>query len=370
MTLSPLTELPKVAIVILNYNGMKDDYLAQFLPSVYASDYANLELYVVDNHSTDDSVAYLKSEGFQPHTDKSQQDHDFPRYLIELEENYWFAGGYNKALPYVDADYYILLNSDVKVASDWIQPIINLMENDAQIGACQPKVRMVAEPYLFEHAGASGGYIDKWGYPFCRGRIFTKVEEDRGQYDDIQEVFWATGAALFIRKELFHNLGGFDADYKAHMEEIDLCWRLKRANYKVMVCPQSVVWHVGGGTLPEHSPQKAFLNFRNSLSTIFKNETGNQAYKIVFIRLLLDAIAGCRFLMNGEFANIKAIIRAHWSFFAQYGKNKQKRKSTAETVKKYAYEQQATYRKTGVYPKSIVWQHFVKGKQTFNDLEL
>jgi len=369
MTMTPSSEFPKVAIVILNYNGMKEDYFARFLPSVYASIYPNLELYVADNKSTDNSVEYLKDEGFQTHTNKSPQAHRFPRYLIEMGENHWFAGGYNRALKYVDADYYILLNSDVKVAPDWIQPIINLMEKDAQIGACQPKVRMEAEPYLFEHAGASGGYMDKWGYPFCRGRIFTRVEEDRGQYDDVQEVFWATGAALFIRKELFHNLGGFDEDYKAHMEEIDLCWRLKRANYKIMVCPQSVVWHVGGGTLPQHSPQKAFLNFRNSLSTVFKNEEGNKAYTIVFIRLLLDGVAGFRFLLNAEFANIWAIIRAHWSFFTQYGKNKQKRKKTAEVVAKHCYKQ-PIYRKAGVYPKSIVWQHFVKGKQTFNDLEL
>lgn len=363
------SKFPKVAIVILNYNGMKEDYLARFLPSIYASIYSNLELYVVDNMSTDNSVEYLKQEGFQAHTNKSSQVHDFPRYLIEMEENHWFAGGYNRALKFVEADYYILLNSDVKVAPDWIQPIIDLMEKDPQIGACQPKVRMEAAPYLFEHAGASGGYMDKWGYPFCRGRIFTKVEEDRGQYDDIQEVFWATGAALFIRKALFHNLGGFDEDYKAHMEEIDLCWRLKRANYKVMVCPQSAIWHVGGGTLPQHSPQKAFLNFRNSLATIFKNEVGNKAYTIVFIRLLLDGIAGFRFLLNGEFANIWAIVRAHWSFFTQFGKNKQKRKETADIVARYCYEK-PVYRRAGVYPKSIVWQHFVKGKQTFNDLEL
>ena len=369
MTMMPSPTFPKVAIVILNYNGMKENFLARFLPSVYASIYPNLVLYVADNKSTDNSVAYLKSEGFQAHTNKNPQTHDFPRYLIEMDENHWFAGGYNRALKYVEADYYILLNSDVKVAPNWIQPIVDLMEKDAQIGACQPKIRMEAVPYLFEHAGASGGYMDKWGYPFCRGRIFTKVEEDRGQYDDIQEVFWATGAALFIRKELFHNLGGFDEDYKAHMEEIDLCWRLKRANYKIMVCPQSVVWHVGGGTLPQHSPQKAFLNFRNSLSTVFKNEAGNKAYKIVFIRLLLDAVAGLRFLLNGEFANIWAIIRAHWSFFTQFGKNKRKRKETAERVAKYCYEE-PKYRKAGVYPKSIVWQHFVKGKQTFNDLEL
>lgn len=362
-------KLPKVAIVILNYNGMKDSYLSRFLPSVYASVYPNLELYVADNKSTDDSVVFLKSQGFQPHSNKSPQEHDFPRYLIEMEENYWFAGGYNKALQVVDAEYYILLNSDVEVAPNWIQPVIDLMEEDPQVAACQPKIRMVAAPYLFEHAGAAGGFIDKWGYPFCRGRVFTKVEEDRGQYDQNLEIFWATGAAMFIRKELFHSMGGFDEDYKAHMEEIDLCWRLKRANYKIMVCPESVVWHVGGGTLPQHSPQKAFLNFRNSLSTIFKNEEGSKAYTIVFIRLLLDAIAGFRFLLNGEFANIGAIVRAHWSFFGMYTKNVKKRKETAALVAKHCYEK-PHFRATGVYPNSLVWQHFVKGKQTFEELDL
>jgi len=364
-----MSNFPKVAIVILNYNGMKEDYLARFLPSVYASIYPNLELYVADNKSTDNSVEYLKSEGFQTHTNKSTQTHDFPRYLIEMDENHWFAGGYNRALKYVEADYYILLNSDVKVAPNWIQPIVDLMEKDAQIAACQPKIRMEEDPQFFEHAGASGGYIDKWGYPFCRGRVFTKVEEDRGQYDDIQEVFWATGAALFIRKELFHSMGGFDADYKAHMEEIDLCWRLKRANYKIMVCPQSVVWHVGGGTLPQSSPHKTFLNFRNSLAMVFKNEVGNKAYKIVLIRLLLDAVASFRFLLNGEFANITAIVKAHWSFFLAYGNNQQKRKKTTTIIEQNSYEK-PSFRTTGVYPYSIVWQHFVKGKQTFDDLEL
>ena len=361
--------LPKVAIVILNYNGMKNNYLEQFLPSVYNSIYDNLELYVIDNKSTDDSVAYLKTEGFENFFDQQPQDRACPRYLIEMDENHWFAGGYNKGLEHVKADYYILLNSDVEVAPNWIQPIIDMMEDDPQIAACQPKIRMHAEKYLFEHAGAAGGWIDKWGYPFCRGRVFTKVEEDKGQYDDNQEVFWATGAALFIRAELFHNIGGFDEDYKAHMEEIDLCWRLKRANYKVMVCPQSVVWHVGGGTLPQHSPHKAFLNFRNSLSTIFKNEVGNRAYSIVLIRLLLDGVAGVRFLFNGEFANIRAIVKAHWSFFGQYRLNKEKRKTTAALVEKYCYEK-PHFRTTGIYPNSVVWQHFVKGRQTFNDLDL
>jgi len=360
--------LPKVAIVILNYNGMKNDYLKRFLPSVYASIYANLALYVIDNKSTDDSVAYLKSEGFT--TLDTAQEGACPRFLIELDQNYWFAGGYNLGLKQVEADYYILLNSDVEVAPNWIQPIIDLMESDAQIAACQPKIKMQSDKYLFEHAGAAGGWVDKWGYPFCRGRIFNRLEEDKGQYDNNQEVFWATGAAMFVRAQLFHDFGGFDADYKAHMEEIDLCWRLKRANYKIMACPASEVWHVGGGTLPQSNPLKTFLNFKNSLTTIFKNEIDSKVYKIVLIRLLLDAVAGARFLVNGEWSNIGAIIKAHWSFFGDYKNNKQKRLATAKLVKELAYNQQPNFRNIGVYPHSIVWQHFVKGKQTYNDLEL
>jgi GT2 family glycosyltransferase len=364
---------PKVAVVILNYNGMKEDYLAKFLPSVYNSTYSNLDLYVADNKSTDNSLEYLRSQGFCSISDPQEQNFPFPRYLIEMDENHWFAKGYNIALKEVQADYYVLLNSDVAVASNWIESIIRLMESDAQVAACQPKIRMQSpresDRLLFEHAGAAGGWIDKWGYPFCRGRLFSKVEEDTGQYDDVQEIFWASGAALFIRSELFHNIGGFDADYKAHMEEIDLCWRLKRANYKIMVCPESVVWHVGGGTLPKNSPHKTFLNFRNSLATVFKNEKGSQAYKIVFVRLLLDAVAGVRFLMNGEFANIWAIIKAHWSFFMQYGHNKRKRLKTTQLIEENCYKI-PTFRTVGVYSESIVWQHFVKGKQTFKELDL
>lgn len=363
------SDKPKVAIVILNYNGMKDSYLERFLPSVYESIYPNLELYVVDNKSTDESVEYLKSQGFCAKTSSTAEPFICPRYLIENDKNYWFAGGYNRSLQQIEADYYILLNSDVQVAPNWIRPIIESMENDAQIAACQPKIRMQSEPYLFEHAGAAGGWMDKWGYPFCRGRIFDKVEEDRGQYDNVQEIFWASGAALFIRAKLFHEIGGFDEDFQAHMEEIDLCWRLKRANYKIMVCPESIVWHVGGGTLPKNSPHKAFLNFRNSLTTIFKNETSDKVYKNIFIRLVLDGVAGVRFLMNGEFANIGAIVKAHWSFFCAYKHNKNKRLETAQTIEKCAYEK-ANFRPAGLYPHSIVWQHFVKGKQVFNDLEL
>jgi hypothetical protein len=362
-------KFPRVAVVILNYNGMKDDYLPTFLPAVYASTYPNFQLVVADNASEDNSLSFLESEGFVC-SRSCHNVQDTSKLLIKMDENYWFAGGYNRALSVVEADYYVLLNSDVQVGPQWIEPIIEMMESDAQIAACQPKVRMQAAPYLFEHAGACGGWIDKYGYPFCRGRLFMQVEEDRGQYDNQQEVFWASGAALFIQSKLFHAVGGFDEDYQAHMEEIDLCWRLKRANYKIMVCPQSVVWHVGGGTLPKHSPHKAFLNFRNSLSTVFKNTEGKGAYFLVLIRLFLDAVAGLRFMLQGEWANVAAIVKAHWSFFAGFSKLIHKKERTSSLVEKIAYQQHKKFRQAGLYSKSIVWQHFVKGKNTFQDLDL
>lgn len=362
-----MNQLPHVAVVILNYNGSQNDFLATYLPSVYASTYAHFSIYVVDNASTDDSVAYLKREGFvvqgQP-----QAVTGAPRYLIEMEENHWFAGGYNRALRQIQADYYVLLNSDVRVAPDWIEPIVDLMEQDLQIGACQPKIRLVAEPDLFEHAGAAGGYLDTYGYPFCRGRIFAVLEKDEGQYDDVQEVFWATGAALFIRPECFHGLGGFDEDFKAHMEEIDLCWRLKRANYKVMVCPQSVVWHVGGGTLPQTSPHKTLLNFRNSLSMVYKNEPTSRRAWVVWMRLILDGVAGGRFLIKGEWGNLGAIFKAHWTFFGSFFRQRKKRLMMSKTVAEKAYKGQAKERMAGRYHRSLVWQHFVRGKQTFSEL--
>ncbi|MCH2022899.1 MAG: glycosyltransferase family 2 protein [Saprospiraceae bacterium] len=361
-------KIPKVAIVILNYNGMKDNYLETFLPSVYRSEYPNLAIYVADNNSTDNSVEYLKNQGFISLSETIDNLPTTPRFLIELEKNYWFAAGYNRALKNIKADYYILLNSDVEVSSNWINPIINLMEEDHQIAACQPKIRMYKNKKLFEHAGASGGWIDKWGYPFCRGRVFAEVEEDKGQYDSLEEIFWASGAALFIRSDLFHHIGGFDEAYQAHMEEIDLCWRLKRANYKIIFCPESVVWHVGGGTLPKHSPHKAFLNFRNSLATIYKNTDRKKVNQIILIRLLLDAIAGLRFLLQFEFANFWALIRAHRSFFSQYKYYKSKRKEELILIEKYCY-QKPYFRNSGVYPKSIVWQHFIKGKNAFDKLD-
>lgn len=359
-------EHPSVAIVILNYNG--EDFLHKFLPSVYLSQYPNLALYVADNGSSDGSLQFLEKEGFDYHQEQKHQDK--AKYIIKLPQNYGFAGGYNVALQQVKADYYILLNSDVEVSENWIQPVIDLMEEDPQVAACQPKIKMQADKKLFEHAGASGGWLDKWAYPFCRGRIFFDVEEDLGQYDDVQEVFWATGAALFIRGSLFHNIGGFDEDFFAHMEEIDLCWRLKRANYKIMVQPQAEVWHVGGGTLPVTSPRKAFLNFRNSLTMVLKNEKKWAVFGVIWMRLILDGVAAARFLVKGEFSNIGSIIKAHWQFFFNIPKTLKKRKKIKAIVQQHAYKQQAILNNVGRYNKSIITAYFLGKKDRFQSLNI
>ena len=247
---------PTIAIVILNWNGRK--YLEQFLPSVLASTYAGKEIIVADNASTDDSIAFLS--GYYPQV-----------RVITLDRNYGFAGGYNQALKQVDSDYYVLLNSDVEVEPGWIEPILELMESDHSIGVCQPKIKMFANRELFEYAGAAGGWLDFLGYPFARGRVFDVCEQDRGQYDAAGPVFWASGAAMFVRAALYHRLGGLDGYFFAHQEEIDFCWRLQLADYKVYTCPQSVVYHVGGGTLPKGNERKVFLNFRNNLIMLAKN---------------------------------------------------------------------------------------------------
>lgn len=355
--------MPSIAIVILNYNGMKDNFLADFLPSVIKSLYDGVQLYVADNASTDNSVGFLRSIGF---VSQGEDTANAVGQLIELNQNYWFAEGYNRALKNIDADYYVLLNSDVEVSENWIRPIIEWMELDDQIAVCQPKIKMYAKKNLFEHAGASGGMMDKYGFPFCRGRIFDALEEDHGQYDDKKEIFWASGAAFFIRAHLFHQFGGFDPYFKAHMEEIDLCWRLKRANYKIMVFPESVVWHVGGGTLPKSNPHKTYLNFRNSLSTLYKNS--DNPLKLIMVRLFLDALAAFKFLISGNLSCILSIIKAHWSFFSLIPVLREKRKEVDECIKAHCY-QSPTMRQSGFLEQSIVKLHFLKKKNTFEAIE-
>ncbi len=334
-----------LAVVILNYNGKR--FLEQFLAGVITSS-APHEVIVADNASTDDSIAYLKA--------------NFPNVkLIQNSENLGYAGGYNEALKKVEANYYMLLNNDVEVGSNWLQPLVELMESDEKIAASQPKLIDHKNRSLFEYAGASGGFMDAYGYPFCRGRIFDFIEEDKGQYNDVREVFWVSGACLLVRSKVFWQVGGFDADYFAHMEEIDLCWRMQNLGHKVVVNPASKVFHVGGGTLNKQSARKTYLNFRNSLITLTKNHPSNGLFTKIFLRLILDGVAGIKLLFTLQFNHIWAILRAHFSYYSQLGSIKQKRKALQQLP---GYQ----LRFSNTYKNSIVYAHFIKGVKKFSDL--
>jgi len=330
------------AVVILNWNGRK--YLEQFLPSLIQYSKGNAEIIVADNASIDDSISFLTT--------------NFPLVrIIRNAANEGFARGYNLALKQVEADYYILLNSDIEVTPDWIQPVIAMMEQDPSIAACQPKIRSYYDRSKFEYAGAAGGFIDKYGYPFCRGRLFQSLEEDFGQYDDAIEIFWATGACMFVRADLFHRIGGLDEDFFAHMEEIDLCWRLKNIGYKIMYCPQSVVYHIGGGTLPKISWRKTYYNFRNNFYLLYKNLPDNLVREVFFKRLILDAIAALKFLFTAGFKDFWAIYKAHQSFYSTLSKTKAKR----NLLKHMPLHK--------VYGKNIVFEYYLRKKRKFTDLD-
>ena len=304
--------MKKVAVVILNWNGK--NFLERYLPSVVKYSEDEADIIVADNASSDDSISFLRL--------------NYPQIkVIEHQVNYGFAQGYNEALKNVKSDYYVLLNSDVEVTKNWITPIINLLETEENIAACQPKIKDFHNKECFEYAGAAGGFIDKHGYPFCQGRVFETIEKDENQYDEIKEIFWATGASLFIKSELYHKVGGLDNFFFAHMEEIDLCWRLKNQGYKIMYCPYSTVYHLGGGTLNKIKTQKTFLNFRNSLLMLHKNLPKNYRLKVIGTRLLLDGLSGVKFLLLGKPKHIWAIIRAHFSFYRAMGQNKLKREA-------------------------------------------
>jgi GT2 family glycosyltransferase len=334
--------LPKVAVVILNWNGR--EFLKKFLPSVirYSQDMA--EVIIADNASTDSSIEFL------------QQEYPDIR-IVQNVYNGGFAKGYNDALRQIEAEYYILLNSDIEVTENWISPVIELMEKDTLIAACQPKLRAYHAPEKFEYAGAAGGFIDTFGYPFCRGRIFQEIEEDHGQYDDVHEIFWATGACLFVKAKLFHEFGGLDNDFFAHMEEIDFCWRLKNAGYKILYCPDSIVYHVGGGTLPKKSSRKTYLNFRNNLSLLYKNLPGNLLWRVFVFRFPLDAVAALKFLLDGGFSDFRAVIRAHLYFYKNFGKLRKKRKAIHHNHVSCIYE------------GHLLVDYFLKKKRTFPELD-
>lgn len=344
---------PEVAIIILNYNGLH--FLRTFLPILDKTTYQNYRIIIADNGSTDDSLNWLA---------ENRPDLE----CIDLKENYGFAEGYNQAIKYVESDYFVLLNSDVEVTPSWLEPLVEILESDPNIAACQPKILAQKNKQQFEYAGASGGWIDKWGYPFCRGRLFFETEKDQGQYDEVQEIFWATGAAMVIRPQLMKNLGGFDGDYFAHLEEIDLCWRMQRAGFKIMVEPKSMVYHVGGGTLDYNSPRKAYLNFRNSLYTLIKNEPKKKLYWLIPLRLILDGLAGLLFLSEGKFAHVNSILRAHIEMYKNFGKLKKKRMYYFDLIQKYGIGQKNKL--GGVYNKSIVWSFYGRRKRKFSDLKI
>jgi GT2 family glycosyltransferase len=333
---------PFVSIVILNYNGVK--YLQQFLPSVMATQYENFEVVVADNGSKDDSLQFL-------------QNH-FPTVkIITSPTNEGFAGGYNWALKLIKADYYVLLNSDVEVTPNWIGPMVEVLEKDTLNAACQPKLLSQKEPALFEYAGAAGGWIDAFGYPFSRGRIFDVCEKDEKQYDSIEPIFWASGAAMMIRSSVFHELGGFDASFFAHQEEIDLCWRIQLAGYTIFCCPTAVVYHVGAGTLPRGG-RKVFLNFRNNLVMLCKNLPFSELLWKLPFRLALDAISAWKGLLSGDGYFFTAIVKAHFAVFGRLITGQIKRSKATKSLKLL----------NGVYAESLVLQYFIKKKQHFKKI--
>ncbi len=337
-----IKQMRKVAVVILNYNGKA--FLKTFLPIVLKNSGAEAEIIVADNASTDDSVAFMMKT--------------FPGVrLIINPSNNGFSTGYNIALRQIEAHYYVLLNSDIEVTPGWIEPIIHLMDADKTIVACQPKIRSYLDRQKFEYAGAGGGFIDRFGYPFCRGRLFQSIETDENQYNDTIEVFWASGACMFVRADLFHELGGLEDDFFAHMEEIDFCWRAKSKGYKVMYCGQSSVYHIGGGTLPKISSRKTYLNFRNNLSLLYKNLPDQSLYYIIILRLLLDGAASMKFLFQGGFGDFLAVLRAHLHFYRKLPtlRNKRKRLNPKDVSR--------------IYLKNIALNHYIGGVMLFKDLE-
>ena len=338
-----MNTFPKIAIVILNWNGKK--FLEQFLPAVVASDYRNFEIIVADNGSADDSVSFL------------QQFYPAIR-LIQFPVNYGFAKGYNEALKQVESDYFMILNSDVEVHPGWLTPMIGLLENDQNIAACQPKILSYNNKKLFEYAGAAGGWLDKYGYPFAKGRIFDVCEEDHGQYDQTEPIFWASGAALFIRAKVFHEMMGFDEYFFAHQEEIDLCWRIQLAGYKIYSCPSSVVYHVGGGTLPRGNSLKTYLNFRNNRIMMWKNMPLSKKLWVLTVRSFLDSLSAWKGLLTGDGGYFIAIARAQLAFLKWWLFYQDKKFFPASTKGKLS----------GYFNKNMVWQHFAKKKNSFSEI--
>ncbi|MEM9895680.1 MAG: glycosyltransferase family 2 protein [Bacteroidota bacterium] len=329
--------MQKVAVVVLNYNGRK--HLERFLPSVVHHS-PDASIVVADNCSSDDSVSFLEKS--------------YPSVrIIKLEKNHGFAGGYNEALKQVDATYYLLLNSDVEVTFNWIPPMLDFLEKNERYAACQPKIKSFLKKQYFEYAGAAGGFLDRHGYPYCRGRIFNKLEEDTGQYNSEIDIDWSSGACMLIRSTAFTSIGGFDKDFFAHMEEIDLCWRLRNEGHLLRSIPDSTVYHLGGGTLDANNPFKTYLNFRNGLWLLLKNLPQNLLIKRLFSRILLDWLASGKFLVEGRIRHAFAVFKAHYSFLL--------------TVKKFGRKR--ALKKIQPSTKSILYQYFIKHRQTYRQIQ-
>ncbi len=338
--------MDKLAIVILNWNGAA--MLRRYLPSVLQHSREEATVYVADNASTDDSVALLKAQ--------------FPEVkLILLDRNWGFADGYNKALEQVEAQYYLLLNSDIEVSPHWLTPMLRFMDAHEDVAACQPKLRSVAEPEKFEYAGGSGGYIDRYGYPFCRGRLFDSIEQDKGQYDDAADVLWATGAALLVRARIYKEVGGLDGRFFAHSEEIDMCWRIRLRGYRVVCLPESVVYHVGGGTLPKANPMKTFLNFRNNLTMLYKCLPENELRSVMRWRWVLDYLAAWEMLLlKRNLGDFKAVFRARRAF-KRWKKDFEADRKEIQSVRRInEIPEQRRF--------SLLWQYYVRGRKRFSDL--
>jgi len=333
----------KVAIVILNWNGQS--FLEKFLPKLIEhSSSDDVKVYIADNGSTDNSITFLQT---------------VPELkLIQFPDNYGFTGGYNRALEIIKAEYFVILNSDVEVTDNWIAPVIGFMDENTDVAACQPKIKSYNQKEYFEYAGAAGGFIDKYGYPFCRGRILNTYEQDKGQYNQMSEIFWATGACMFVRAELFKKAGGFDEDFFAHMEEIDLCWRLKNLGYKIFYIPDSEVYHVGGGTLPNDSPHKLYLNYRNNLFLLYKNLASSQLMLILFQRMILDGISALAYLLSFKLNLFMVVMKAHLSFYKMMPQmNKKRNKNLSKLIQ---FKE--------IYQQSIVFNYFIKKRHYFSEL--
>ena len=338
--------MAKVAIVILNWNGQA--MLAKYLPNVIEYSRQDAEVWVADNCSSDQSMRLLETQ--------------FPQVkTIVLEQNFGFAEGYNRALKQIEAEYYILLNSDVEVSHHWLTPLIEFMDSHPQVAACQPKLLAEYDKDSFEYAGACGGFLDKYGYPFCRGRIFNTVERDNGQYDYQQEILWATGACMMIRSKDYWDAGGLDGRFFAHNEEIDLCWRLRLMGRQIYCIPESEVYHVGGGTLPKSNPMKTFLNFRNNLTMLYKNLSDNELKNVLRMRWFLDYLAAFEMLILGRnWGDFKAVFKARKAFKAWRADFDEDRRQIQASRQETEIPQ--------IYQKSILWQYYAKGKKTFKDL--